>query len=480
MRAEEPGPTSSEQGGQPAGGWDLGASRRFVALAAARGASQVLGIVWFLLAVRRLDESTFGDLAAGLAFFAVFSGIGDAGTTRTVVRHVATNHDLVWSAYWRALPLRIMTGLTVGALTTAAVAVAPVPVPAQVVLLAGLLATVSGATELAFASRRAIGAIWVEVGLLVGERVVFLAAGVVALSAGVGAIGILVLYLVTNLFSAVISGLATWWKRPRHHTQPGPMTDREARLTAYGFALVTISPRLPTILVALLTSPVDLATFSVAQRPVEAIALFALSTATPALPIARNRLSRGLVADADRAVAAVAGVLLLALAPAVAWFLVAPDIPLSLLAGAGRYESAKPVLQILALTTASWVFRGVAELRLLAEERAGLLVRVTLSGAITTVIAGAPFVIAFGSIGAAWAVVAGEAIMTILLARSLPALADRSALRSYFPATGVFVATAVVLAATADHVALQTALLGVAFGVAAITALRLLKHLERR
>lgn len=480
MVADPASDAADEPAGAPSEGWDRGARKRFLVLTGGRAAAQVLGLVWFLVAARMLGETDFGEVVTGLAFFAVFAGVGDLGTTRTVVRHVAADHRTLASAYRKAMRLRVAGGLLVGTATAAVVALLPVPVSGWVVLLAGLMATASGATELAYAALRAVGRVRAEFWMLLIERLAFLAIGVTILEAGGGPIAVLGLYLFTNTVSAIIGTVAVGRAQTGAAVDAGSMVDKEARFTAAGFALVTVSPRIPSILLALMASAAAVGAFGVSQRPVEAMTLFALSTAAPVLPIVRSRLIRGLHEDAERAAISVVGALMLVLAPAVGWFLATPQAVVDLLFGDGRFPGSATVLRILAFTSITWAMRGIGEFVLLAEERAPVLFRLTAIGTVVTVLVGVPLILHSDEKGAALAVLAAEVVMTVLLARAVPLLVQRKAVPAYAVAAAFLAASGLTASLLSSTPALVPAVAVVAWtGVAALVAVRQIRGLER-
>lgn len=437
-------------------------------------------MVWFLAAARILSDADLGVVATGLAFFAVFAGFGDLGTTRSVVRFTAADPRTLWPAYRRALGLRVFGGLGVGLVTAGVIALLPVPVSPVVVLLAGAMATASGATELAYASLRSIGRVRAEMALLVAERSTFLVLGLVFILRGGGPLVVLALYTATNAVSAVVSGVWVYRQRGPDPQEPGSLVDREARFTAAAFALVTVSPRIAPILTALLASSAAVGVFSVAQRPIESMTLFALSAAAPLFPIVRARLSRGDEQAAMHAAVSVAGAISVVMAPVLIWFVVSPEMVIELLFGQGRYDGADVVLRLLAFTALSWALRGVGEFVLLSEERASTFFAIATAGSVATIVLGVPLILALDSAGAAWAIVGAELLMTVALLRSARGLADRHARRAYAPAAGVAVATAVVLVVSRSSVAGSIGAVAAGTGVACLLGLRMVRRLERQ
>lgn len=461
-------------------GWGVGGTRRFLALASGRAVAQVLGMVWFFAAARILSDAEYGVLATGLAFFAICAGLGDLGTNRTIVRYVAEDPRTLWPAFRSAVVLRVAGGLAVGLLIAGVIALLPVPVSAGIVLLAGLIATASGVTELAYGALRSIGKVRTEMTLLVVERLLFVAIAVAAVLRGYGPVAVLVVYLFTNTLSAMISAVVVWISRPDTHHPAGSMVDAEARYTAAAFALVTVGPRITPVLVALLASATAVGVYSVAQRPIEAMTLFALSTAAPVLPIVRGHLTRDRRAHASHVAVSVAGAIAVALMPFLAWFEVSPTMVLTLFFGAGRYDGAEIVLRLLAVTALTWCFRGVGEFVLLGGERARQLLAITGIGTVITITLGIPLVRASGATGAAVALLVAELVMVVLLIITEPTLGDRVARGAYTPAAAVAVATVVALAFVRSSTAASVGVVVVAEVIALVLAIRLVRVLEVR
>lgn len=440
----------------------------------------MLGLVWFVAAARMLTDESYGVLATGLAFFAIFAGVGDLGTTRGIVRHVAPNKNLLWPVYRHALVVRIVGGVLAAVVVATIIAVIPVPVSPGIVFLAGLVATASGATELAYAALRSVGLVRTEMTLLLVERTAFVGVGLVVLQAGGEAIAILLVYLATNLVSASVGGWRVWRTASFHVPQnrTWSLADSEARSTAVAFALLTVSPRIVPVLLALIVSATAVADFSVAQRPVEAMTLFALSTAAPVLPIVRERLTSGRVEDAERAAVSGVTAICLTMTPALAWFIVSPSMFIDLFFGVDRYDSAAAVLRILSITALTWSFRGVAEFVLLAEERARWFLGVTLVGLAVTLIIGFPVLNQWGATGGAWTLLIAESAMTIFLVFSTPLLASWSALRSYLVIPSIGTATAATLMLARSSTVISVVAVGFWSAVALGGAILLSRRLE--
>jgi O-antigen/teichoic acid export membrane protein len=370
-------------------GWEGGVAGRVANLAGARVVAQALGLGWFLFAARELGPREFGLVSTGLALVMIIGGLSDLGTTRTVVRHVAADPTALRSNFVRAGVTRAVAGIALGTLFVLGLrAVAPT-VPVEVSALAAVVAAVSGLTEVGFAALRATGRVGTEVALLVGERALFVVAGVALLVVRQGRGG----------------GAAA-----------GPLLDGEGRSTAVSSTLVIVGPRVSVLILVVLSTPTVLGAFTIAQKVPEALGTLGTAALMPVLPLLRAALVGGRWPDAlDRAgriTAAVAA----ALAPVVAWLVLDGRRAMDLLFDAGDRRGVAVALSLLSVAALLWVIRTLGEMVLLAEERAGTYLRALSVGLVVNVAVGVPLVSGWGTAGAAGATLAGEvAVLSVVL-----------------------------------------------------------------
>ncbi len=162
--------------------WANSGWRGIGGVALARLGAQVLGTVWFVVAARSIEATEFAHIAAGLTLVFVFGALGDAGVVRSVSVDVSAQPWALARRFLAGVRLRSAVGASVGAVGVVLVAAAAPQLPVRIVALAGLTALLSGVAETGFAALRAAVRVGTEATMLVVERSLFLAAGLVALA----------------------------------------------------------------------------------------------------------------------------------------------------------------------------------------------------------------------------------------------------------------------------------------------------------
>ncbi len=400
-------------------GWGRGAARKIARLVSARMLAQVLGVAWFLAAARVLDSGELGVLAAGLVALAAVSVVADMGTTWSIAREVTDRPERAWPFYVQALMLRGVAALTVGGLV---VMIAAFLVERRVLLAIGigvLVAVASGASEVGMSTLRAVGVVRPEAWALPGERLAFVVLAAVAIGvADRGANVILLIYLATNLFTAV-----TMFVLVRHRLRGRAAVDCprlwsvETRRVGIGFAVLALGPRANALILVMLASRLEVADYSVAARPVEQFALTFIGFSTTLLPLLRTDALTG--GDPARRAGGLALASVLIAAPGVVWAVASPGPIIDLVYGADRYPGAPTVLALVAVVSLTWPLRGLAGLVMVARERAGELARLSLYGLAVNAVIAVPLVLAEGAAGAALALLITDVVTAgILVLRS--------------------------------------------------------------
>jgi O-antigen/teichoic acid export membrane protein len=450
-------------------GWRVGSGRRLAGLAVARLANQAIGVAWFVMSARILDESQFGTIGAALAIVVVVGALSDLGATRTLVRHITSDQRVLWPAYRRALAQRLVVGSLLGGLTVALLAVVGVDVSTTAVALAAAIALASGITELAFAALRAVGLVRVEMALLVGERAAFAVVAGAIVIAGGGAVPVLVAYLVTNALSAVVGFGSLVHLRAGSAATAPPLLDREGRRTAIASTLVTLGPRVSTLVLIVVASPAAVGTLTIAQKAPEAVGVFAAAVLAPVLAMVRPDVLAGDRSRAAQRSVQVLGALLFVLGPVLVWMALRPDDLLGLVFDAAGRDGATASMTACAVAAFLLLGRTVGEQLLLADDRAGAYVVALATGCLVALGTAIAFVPEHGPTGAAVAALAGEAAAAALVLARLDRFRASGARRSLLAPVALTVAVAgalVVLPSDARAIATVIVAIGSVAGVA--------------
>lgn len=440
--------TAVDEGRTRVSPWDHGLVAKLGGLAGARVIAQLLGLGWFLFAARAFDATEFGILSTALVLVVVIGGLSDLGTTRTIVRHAAADRTSLRSSFVRGATLRAGAGLV---LAVAAVALAPLvqdTVAVSVVALAGLIAVFSGITEIGFAALRSVGLVGTEARLLVGERLLFVVVGTVAVVAGGGPVAVLVVYAATNLASATVVSVRSLHCPGGAGTPSGPLLDAEGRHTAIGSTLVIVGPRISALLLVVLATPEVVGTFSIAQKVPEALGILGAAVLLPVLPLVRAHLIAGRGASAIHDGGRVTAAVLAAMVPVAAWLCLDGKRALDVLFGAGDRSGAAVTLALLSGVAVLWVVRTYGEVVLLAQERAARYVAAVAAGVVVNLVVGVALVSSSGSVGAAGAALVAEAAVVLVVFGALRGSITPATRRLFVPVLLLGAGAALTAAAT--------------------------------
>lgn len=291
------------------------AARGGTALVVVQAIGKVLGFVFVLVAARRIGPETFGRYAivASLLVFANF--IADFGTSSAVVRLVARDPDsssaVLRGSSLASLGLGVISGIAFVAFALTAnypvstrvdVAIGMFAVPGQ-----SLLSSVQGAFD-------GHGALATRSWLALGQTVI------VALGGG------LALVITGEIRSSIVAiaiapwlalGLATHIARRRGFWNGGLGFDRRIVIDlvrlALPFALagsvVALSLRFDVLLLSLLRGPHETATYELALRLIEGMAIVGTAVAGSATFLLNRRIGAGDIDGARAAYRETAGLL---------------------------------------------------------------------------------------------------------------------------------------------------------------------------
>jgi len=418
--------------------WANSGWRGIGGVALARLGAQVLGTVWFVVAARSIEATEFAHIAAGLTLVFVFGALGDAGVVRSVSVDVSAQPWALARRFLAGVRLRSAVGASVGAVGVVLVAAAAPQLPVRIVALAGLTALLSGVAETGFAALRAVVRVGTEATMLVVERSLFLAAGLVALAHGGGAVAVMAIYAATNaVTAAVVCGAVAIVARGRrsesHAMRSHRMVSaslgqgdprrgdprrgdprrgdsnavpRSQRWIAAGSTLTVLAPRVVPLVVILVGATRAAGGVAIAQKPAEALAAFAASIAAPTLPLLAERAARpdgrgagrgpspvrgavrrvdGVAGETLRRAVGFATVAQVLLGAAIGWLLVYASVVMPLVFGAAVRGSSTAAVAFLVAALATSSRTVVESVRLVTNQQRIVAVAVAAGVAVTAV-----------------------------------------------------------------------------------------------
>ena len=418
--------------------WANSGWRGIGGVALARLGAQVLGTVWFVVAARSIEATEFAHIAAGLTLVFVFGALGDAGVVRSVSVDVSAQPWALARRFLAGVRLRSAVGVSVGAVGVVLVAAVAPQLPVRIVALAGLTALLSGVAETGFAALRAVVRVGTEATMLVVERSLFLAAGLVALAHGGGAVAVMAIYAATNaVTAAVVCGAVAIVARGRrsesHAMRSHRMVSaslgqgdprrgdprggdprrgdsnavpRSQRWIAAGSTLTVLAPRVVPLVVILVGATRAAGGVAIAQKPAEALAAFAASIAAPTLPLLAERAARpdgrgagrgpspvrgavrrvdGVAGEALRRAVDFATVAQVLLGAAIGWLLVYASVVMPLVFGAAVRGSSTAAVAFLVAALATSSRTVVESVRLVTNQQRIVAVAVAAGVAVTAV-----------------------------------------------------------------------------------------------
>jgi O-antigen/teichoic acid export membrane protein len=304
------------------------------------------------------------------------------------------------------------------------------------IVLGVVVALVSGVSELGMSTLRAVGTVRLESYALPLERVAFVAIASLVVASGRGANVVLIVYILTNAVTAVVSWtVLIRGLRPVVPAHVERLWSVETRRTGVAFAVLALGPRANALVLVMLANRLAVADYSVAARPVEQLALAVIGFSTTMLPLLRADTQIG--DDPGARMGSIAATIVIAALPGVVWVMLTPETVIDLLYGADRFPDAPVVLALVALVVITWPLRGLAGMVMVAREQASRLAKVSLVGLAVNVAAAVPLVALFGAKGAAIALVVTDLGTALVLVR-LAGLTVPVSLRSRIGLAGLF------------------------------------------
>lgn len=391
-------------------------------LTVGRGLASVLSAAWLLVAARHLAGPAFGDLTLLLALSAICQILSDLGLQVALAARVATRQVLDVAAVRSVLGRRVILSLgcavVVGGLYVVDTHDGSLLVP--LVFTGSLVGSAIYSTQCT--ALRSLDRAQVEAGNEVLSRLGVVAVGSIWLLHGGGLMAAVVVYVLADVASAVVV-TAVAGRHVRADGQGPPLDDLRLRRTAvFGAALVVASVygSIDIWLLGLLKGTVVSGRYAAADRVLDGVLLPASALGAVALARVPRHVTRP---ERCRVALRLAAAAVAVSVPAAALGAVLARPLMSLLFGPA-FAATGPVLVVLLASVPVGAIVAVVGFPASYESRrwfggtlvAGLCANVGLNLALVP---------AAGAIGAAWANLAGDALVAALLL--VPLLSRRPA-----------------------------------------------------
>jgi O-antigen/teichoic acid export membrane protein len=395
---------------------------RNLAYACVSAASAGLLFVLFIVAGRTLGDVEFGKFSFALALGTIFETLMDFGFHQVTIRAVARDKSRALDLLRHTLGLKLIwaTGALAALVVTATLLRPETDVRAACYLLGGSLVLRSYMLTIRGVLQGLERFAWDSV-VVVADRAILLAFGLVALASGGGLHGLAIAFVAAR---AVALGVSAWLT----HAQLGglgvrfdPAVWSELQTTALpiGFFLVVLNvyAYIDGVMLGVMRTDVETGLYTAAYRAYEGLSYPASAIAAVLTP----RLSDLFRTDRARhrrvAILGLAGAAGLAIIiSTVACVLASP-----LMTGifGSEFAPAAAPFRILSLgltfVFAIWVMHAIA----LSVDRERLLLKTAIAGLVVNVALNLYVIPRMGASGAALATVAGELVSLVVIAFSL-------------------------------------------------------------
>ncbi len=393
-------------------------ARQVGGLTGARGAAAAISFVWLALAARSLSLPVFADLALVLSLGAVTAVVADFGyallLNEAVAAEPARARSTLAVVIRRRLALALVASAAMSGLYRLAAGDARWVVPA--VFAVSVLATTWHTS--CSAALRGAGSVVPEAANEVVSRLIVLVLGAGLLANGAGLLGVVAVYAVADVLSALALTLVAWRRLPGG-TLPDRVRFRIGRVMPIGLASVAavVYYRIDVWLLAVLSTAGDVAQYSISYRMLDVLVLPAGAMAAVSIGSTARLDNRAAIRRTDHMVVTVC----LALFPATVALVLFPGFLLELAFGAA-YGPGAAVLRLLALAIPPSV--AVTVWAPLVGLRGKGLALITV-GCLAANLAGNVALIPWlGAEGAAIATVLGQTAFAVVLRLRLRALTE--------------------------------------------------------
>ncbi|MFI5177890.1 MAG: flippase [Vicinamibacterales bacterium] len=395
---------------------------RNIFFSALSSASAGLLLLLTALATRTLSAEAFGQFTWALVFATMGETLMDLGLQQLTVRAIARDRTQAPRLLHNSLALKALTGIGMFVVMGAAAFLLR---PEHEVRIACLLMLASAICRSYLLTTRGVLTGLERFGhesvVVIGDRVLVLAGGALALAQGWGLLGLCAMFVVARVV-AVAGALAL--TRPlvggltlEFDTALWRTLQREALPLGAFLIVLNFYSYIDTVMLGVLSTDADTGAYGAAYRIYEGLSYLPAVLSSALTP----RLARLWSVDrpahrrlAWRGVAAAAGLAILAAGPV--WLLARPLLTLVFTGGSAvDYGDAAPTLRILVgglpFIFVIWILQAVATAVFLER----LLLKTTAIGAALNIVLNLFLIPRYGRDGAAFATLVGEAVTMTLL-----------------------------------------------------------------
>jgi O-antigen/teichoic acid export membrane protein len=352
------------------------AGRRILVNTAFRAAgdlvSKLASIALYVVMARRLGDAPFGVFTFAFSLVTLVTALGDLGQTDVLVREVARDRDRVHGYFGDTVALKLL--LSVPALAIAIGGVFAVGAPTETRLVVTLIGTAVVAELLMDTSfgvfqafeRQSLTAV-----VLIAQRTLTSAAGIVALLLGADVVTVSAVYLAGAILALVLSLSLVERRVVRVGFHPTPARWGRLMRAAVPIGLTTVFwtvlSRVDTSMLAAYRSDAVVGNYGAAYRLLESTLFLSWSVGSAVFPVL-SRLGRATSPPAGLVYERSVKLLLSLTVPLAVGAAVLADGVIEMLYGPG-FSSAADALRLLAPAIALYPVSYVAGILLISQDR---------------------------------------------------------------------------------------------------------------
>lgn len=411
--------------------------------------AKVATIVLFVVMARRLGDAGFGVFTFALAYVTLVTALGDFGQAQLLTREVARDHSRLDDLFYDILALRAALALPALAVAVAVATAAFEPATRDAILLLGLSVVADLLAATVFAAFQAFERlVWLPV-VLIPQRALTAAGGVLALTLGGGVVAVAAVFLAGSLLAqlAAVAIMRRQLPVPRRAVTPGRWRGLMRVALPIGLAGVfaTILFRVDIVLLGVLDSDTAVGDYGAAYRLLETTLFISWAVGGAAFPVL-SRLRPGGDPPLERVFSRTIKLAVAFTAPLAVGGGVLAEPVLRLLYGAD-FENAATALRLLAPTIVLYPVGHVAGYLLVGQDRQRVLATTYGVAALLNIALNLVLIPSLSLDGAALATTVSELFVVIALLVGATRVCDIELGRALAaPAAGAAAAGAVMLA----------------------------------